>query len=73
MPSTGAVRTLTERASRAEAGCWVSGVPDTPTLARDGDCTCTWVVISCGPGLAAVSRLKYRHAACRVWHETAHG
>lgn len=67
MPSP--VRTLTERASRAEAGCWVAGVPDTPTL-RLGGCTCTWVVIQPGPGLACVSRLKYRHAACPVRHET---
>lgn len=40
-----------------------------PTLLRPGDCMCTWTVVTPGPGLASISRLKYRNAQCRHRHQ----
>ena len=40
-----------------------------PTLSIPGDCTCTWVVTSPGPGMVCLSRLKALNRACPHRHK----
>jgi hypothetical protein len=59
--------------SLGQGPCWPPVAP-AATLRRDWRCTCSWVVVTPGPGGEAVSRMKYRHAACPVGHKVvAHG
>ena len=53
---------------------WVGQVTahiEMPTLLTPPECRCTWVVFRAGAGLASMSYLKYRDAACLVRHGRA--
>lgn len=50
-----------------EGACWPGDVR-MPALAVPCACLCTWVVETAGPGMACVSRLKYRNALCTARH-----
>lgn len=42
-----------------------------PTQLIPCACKCSWAVVTAGPGLACVSRLKRRSAMCSYRHEPA--
>jgi hypothetical protein len=39
-----------------------------PTVKIPAGCMCTWSVITPGPGLAAISQLKYANSLCPCRH-----
>ena len=45
------------------------GVIEMPTLDRQCDCMCPWVVVRAGPGRECISRLKRQNQACPYRHE----
>ena len=45
-----------------------SGHVEMPTFTIPEDCKCSWSVITPGPGLECVSRLRFRSAMCRHKH-----
>jgi hypothetical protein len=55
--------------SRVGAGQVAAGSITQPTVTIDARCMCSWVVIRPGPGMEAVSSLKYRNALCNVRHK----
>ena len=45
------------------------GAFEVPTILKEGDCQCSWVVVRAGPGLECISRLKRQSRACPHRHE----
>jgi hypothetical protein len=39
-----------------------------PTLRVPTNCSCTWTVVKTGPGMQAVSELRYRNSLCSAKH-----
>lgn len=53
-----------DKDSRVGSGYVRAGAIRMPTITIPCDCSCTWVVIRPGPGIAAISEAKYVNALC---------
>jgi hypothetical protein len=53
-----------DKDSRVGAGQMLAGSVRQATLSIPCDCMCTWTVVRTGPGMEAISELRYSNSLC---------